>query len=63
MKRDEAWHGLSYDLLAHNCNHFSQELVRRLVGAPLPAWMNRAAYVSRAVQLSSLCQGVVQPVI
>ena len=54
MKGDEAWHGLSYDLLAHNCNHFSAELARRLVGAQLPAWMNRAAYVRPPRDLPSM---------
>ncbi|KAI9314391.1 PPPDE putative peptidase domain-containing protein [Dichotomocladium elegans] len=35
--------GTSYNLLTRNCNHFSEELCRRLTGKPIPGWINRAA--------------------
>ncbi|CAG8465228.1 1050_t:CDS:2 [Scutellospora calospora] len=34
------WSGNSYNL---NCNHFSSELCKILVGKPAPNWINRAA--------------------
>ncbi|KAG0165291.1 hypothetical protein DFQ28_009701 [Apophysomyces sp. BC1034] len=35
--------GSSYSLLMRNCNHFTEELVRRLTGKSVPLWINRAA--------------------
>ncbi len=35
--------GNSYHLLERNCNQFSDDLCRRLTGAPAPAWVNRLA--------------------
>ncbi|KAI9248913.1 PPPDE putative peptidase domain-containing protein [Sporodiniella umbellata] len=37
--------GSSYHLLTRNCNHFSNELCKRLTGKSLPGWINRAAKV------------------
>lgn len=33
------WPGNSYDLLAKNCNHFCDELSRRLGVGPIPGWL------------------------
>ncbi|KAI9363580.1 PPPDE putative peptidase domain-containing protein [Pilaira anomala] len=35
--------GTSYNLLTRNCNHFSEELCKRLTGKAVPGWINRAA--------------------
>lgn len=35
--------GTSYNLLTRNCNHFSEDLGRRLTGKSAPGWINRAA--------------------
>ncbi|GAA6058542.1 hypothetical protein JCM10212_006981 [Sporobolomyces blumeae] len=49
LKRDPAWNGTRYDLLKRNCNSFTEELVRRLTGRTVPAWINRAAYVATSI--------------
>jgi hypothetical protein len=36
--------GNSYNIITRNCNHFSEALVQRLVGRPIPAFINRLAY-------------------
>uniref|UniRef100_A0A7S4UJA6 PPPDE domain-containing protein n=1 Tax=Alexandrium monilatum TaxID=311494 RepID=A0A7S4UJA6_9DINO len=33
------WHGSSYDLLRHNCCHFSDEFCKRLGVDPVPGWV------------------------
>ncbi|KAL1923645.1 uncharacterized protein VTP21DRAFT_8625 [Calcarisporiella thermophila] len=38
--------GVSYRLLTRNCNHFSSDLCRRLLGKPIPNWINRAAAIA-----------------
>ncbi|KAF2074055.1 hypothetical protein CYY_004624 [Polysphondylium violaceum] len=47
-KISEEYSGLSYHPLQKNCNSFSQELVKRLLGAnnttPFPAYINRLAH-------------------
>ncbi|CAO3681006.1 unnamed protein product [Rhizopus stolonifer] len=35
--------GTTYNLLTRNCNHFSEDLCKRLTGKSLPGWINRAA--------------------
>ncbi|KAI8368368.1 PPPDE putative peptidase domain-containing protein [Choanephora cucurbitarum] len=35
--------GTSYKLLTRNCNHFSEDLCKRLTGRTAPGWINRAA--------------------
>ncbi|KAG1353597.1 hypothetical protein G6F62_002411 [Rhizopus arrhizus] len=35
--------GPSYSLLTRNCNHFSEDLCKRLTGRSIPGWINRAA--------------------
>lgn len=37
------WPGVSYDLLAKNCNHFCDVFCERLGVSKLPAWVNRFA--------------------
>ena len=52
LKSLPEWHGTSYDLLSHNCNHFTDTFLRRLCGdnAHLPNWINRAAWLGEGVQ-------------
>lgn len=35
--------GTSYNLLSRNCNHFTEEFVKRLNDKTIPYWINRAA--------------------
>lgn len=41
----EEFLGGEYRLLERNCNHFSDELCRRLTGQGVPGWVNRASRV------------------
>ena len=34
----QEWKGRSYDMLARNCNHFCDELCKRLGVGPTPGW-------------------------
>ncbi|XP_022972975.1 deSI-like protein At4g17486 [Cucurbita maxima] len=43
------YHGDTYHLIAKNCNHFTEEVSKRLTGKPIPAWVNRLA------RLGSFC--------
>lgn len=50
MKSSEDWHGTAYELLTHNCNHFSDSLVNKLTGSNLPAWINRTAAIGNSLK-------------
>lgn len=39
----EEFVGPSYNLITRNCNHFTEEFVKRLLNKPIPSWINRAA--------------------
>lgn len=41
--------GPSYNLLTHNCNHFTSVLCEKLTSKPAPAWLNRAASIGLAL--------------
>uniref|UniRef100_A0A3N7EA19 PPPDE domain-containing protein n=1 Tax=Populus trichocarpa TaxID=3694 RepID=A0A3N7EA19_POPTR len=43
------YHGDNYHLIAKNCNHFTDEVCKRLTGKPIPGWVNRMA------RLGSFC--------
>lgn len=43
-----AWPGAGYNLLTRNCNHFADQLCRRLTGVGSPPWVNRLAGVGAA---------------
>ncbi|CAE7895558.1 DESI2 [Symbiodinium microadriaticum] len=40
----------SYDLMARNCNHFSDALCQRLCNQGIPSWVNRLAGLGNAVR-------------
>lgn len=42
------WQGRDYNLLTHNCNHFSDALVRVLLGRGIPGWVNRMSGIGSA---------------
>ncbi|CAG8459116.1 7342_t:CDS:10 [Ambispora gerdemannii] len=39
----QEYRGNTYNLLTRNCNHFSGELCKKLLGKSTPGWINRAA--------------------
>ncbi|EPT25686.1 EREBP-4 family protein [Toxoplasma gondii TgCatPRC2] len=39
--------GENYHILERNCNHFCDELCKRLVGKRIPSYLNRAAWLGR----------------
>ncbi|XP_010276950.1 PREDICTED: deSI-like protein At4g17486 [Nelumbo nucifera] len=43
------YHGDTYHLISKNCNHFTNDISRRLTGRGIPGWVNRLA------QLGSMC--------
>ncbi|KAL4302687.1 hypothetical protein GQ457_10G000200 [Hibiscus cannabinus] len=43
------YHGDTYHLISKNCNHFTNDMARRLAGKSIPGWVNRMA------RLGSLC--------
>jgi hypothetical protein len=43
------WPGNSYSLLSRNCNHFSVELIGKLLSIPAPGYINRIAGVGAKV--------------
>lgn len=43
------YHGDTYHLIAKNCNHFTDDVCKKLTGKPIPGWVNRLA------RLGSFC--------
>lgn len=41
------YHGDTYHLIAKNCNHFTDEVCMRLIGKPIPGWVNRLARLGK----------------
>lgn len=39
----ESYHGDTYHLIFKNCNHFTDDLCKRLTGKQIPRWVNRLA--------------------
>lgn len=37
------YHGDTYHLIAKNCNHFTDDVCKRLTGKSIPGWVNRLA--------------------
>eukprot|EP00929_Paragymnodinium_shiwhaense_P090112 TRINITY_DN50325_c0_g1_i1.p1 TRINITY_DN50325_c0_g1~~TRINITY_DN50325_c0_g1_i1.p1 ORF type:complete len:1189 (+),score=255.11 TRINITY_DN50325_c0_g1_i1:119-3685(+) len=48
-KLSEEWPGRSYDLLNHNCCHFSDEMCRDLGVGPTPPWVTNLANTSEGL--------------
>jgi hypothetical protein len=46
----EKFWGPTYHIVARNCNHFSDEFCRELLGVPVPRWVNRLAFLGSLVQ-------------
>jgi len=40
------WIAGAYDVVCHNCNHFTEEFCQALLGKPIPPWVNRLARVA-----------------
>ncbi|KGN61763.1 deSI-like protein At4g17486 [Cucumis sativus] len=46
MERQAAnYHGDSYHLIVKNCNHFCEDVCRKLTGKCIPKWINRLARI------------------
>ncbi|XP_050231510.1 deSI-like protein At4g17486 [Mercurialis annua] len=46
MERECAkYNGDTYHLIVKNCNHFSEDICRKLTGNPVPKWVNRLARI------------------
>lgn len=39
------YHGDTYHLISKNCNHFTDDIARRLTGKGIPGWVNRLAHL------------------
>ncbi|XP_051115022.1 deSI-like protein At4g17486 isoform X2 [Andrographis paniculata] len=39
------YHGDTYHLISRNCNHFTDDVCRRLTGKSIPGWVNRLAKI------------------
>ncbi|XP_020573988.1 deSI-like protein At4g17486 isoform X2 [Phalaenopsis equestris] len=39
------YHGNTYNLIAKNCNHFTNDVCMHLTGKPVPGWVNRLARI------------------
>lgn len=39
------YHGDTYHLISKNCNHFTDDMARRLTGRGIPGWVNRLAHL------------------
>jgi hypothetical protein len=44
----DEYYGDTYHLIAKNCNHFTDDLCRRLMGKSIPGWVNRLARIGYA---------------
>ncbi len=47
MGRDYA--GRTYNIVTRNCNHFTDDLSKRLCNQGIPGWINRLAYMGKCV--------------
>ena len=47
------WKPGAYHVLRRNCNHFTDTLARRLLGASIPSWVNRSANMASVFGLTT----------
>ena len=41
--------GDSYHLIAKNCNHFTNDVLMKLIKRPAPGWVNRVARIGKYI--------------
>ena len=46
------YHGDSYHLIVKNCNHFCEDICRKLTGKRIPKWINRLARLGTCIVVS-----------
>lgn len=46
------YHGDTYHLISKNCNHFTDDVSRRLTDRSVPGWVNRLAHLGKNQNLS-----------
>lgn len=45
----EEYSGNSYNLITKNCNHFCNDACLKLIGKPIPSWVNRLARLGKNI--------------
>ncbi|KAH7657603.1 PPPDE peptidase domain-containing protein [Dioscorea alata] len=48
------YHGDTYHLISKNCNHFTNDVSSKLIGKPIPGWVNRLARLGCSYTATSL---------
>lgn len=48
-KLAEEYSGNSYNLITKNCNHFCNDACLKLIGKPIPSWVNRLARLGKNI--------------
>jgi hypothetical protein len=52
-KLQDKWRGVDYDLFKNNCCSFSRTLCKKLVGKPIPGWVDRFAQIASTTGLEA----------
>lgn len=58
------YHGDSYHLIVKNCNHFCEDVCRKLTGKCIPKWINRLARIGMCIVIflaSNACHFMLDP--
>jgi len=53
------WQGRGYDLLRHNCCHFSEELCVKLGVGHIPTWVNNLAHAGSELEIDSRLESLI----
>lgn len=50
LEMGQEYAGRTYSIITRNCNHFTDDLAKRLCSQGIPGWINRMAYVGKAFE-------------